>query len=284
VPVDVDLYVSTAGEQIDSVDAILQYDSSIFEFSSVTEGTSFDTYRVTTNETGIIEVSGLIDPDSPAVSGNSILLATISLIPQKAAPNTVLSIVFEGIGVRNDSNIVGYKEGVDVLRSVGNASYTITEEVPKTIESVLVKISLQGREELGTSKARDVKMRILNTYFDTNPVLERTNSAGEFSLTNTLLQNRLPFGSYDVLVKPQGYLQQRFNMPLLSTNTAIDFTSRPFPGGDLNDSGKVNGLDWGIYLGHFNSDEELSDLDGSGKVTGLDNIYLLINWDKVDEE
>lgn len=290
VPIDVDVYVSTAGEPIDSVDATINYDPEVFSLMGVEPGNRFDTHTFAPevseieSANGTMQISGVIDPDSQAVTGNNILLATLTLMPHHNSPDTTITISFEGIGVRNDSNIVRYKEAVDILRSVVNASYSISGTGDNIIESILFRISLQGRDEALTPKARDLSIRFLNTHFDTNRISRRSSNIGEVSLTHTDLQNRLRIGTYDVLIKPNGYLQRRFNISALSINSVIDITDRPFYGGDLNNSGKINGLDWGIYINHFNSEEdELADLDGSGKVTGLDNAFLIINWNKLDE-
>ncbi|MBI4137046.1 hypothetical protein HY469_03195 [Candidatus Roizmanbacteria bacterium] len=289
MPLDVGLYIHTAGEQIDSVDTIIIYDPSVFMLSKVEPGTLFDRYSVLPDSAlvhtanGRVEISGMIDPDSAPVTGNYLLLATLKFIPKKVSDETAITLSFEGSGIRNDTNMVAYKEGIDILQSVGNASYSISNTLDDRIESILLKIALQGRTELGTPKSRDINVRILNTPFDQQHISERSNSDGEANLSAAHLQNQLPFGTYELLVKPQGYLQQRITVPLLNKESVIDMTDRPFLGGDLNDSGKINGLDWGIYLSHFNSDNELSDLDGSGKVTGLDNSFLILNWNKFDE-
>lgn len=87
-----------------------------------------------------------------------------------------------------------------------------------------------------------------------------------------------------MLVKVPGYLARRFGstgspLQVLSVASTLDFTGTPLLGGDFNNDGEVNEIDYSAYfLPNFRNSNTLVDLDGSGEVNNLDFAIMRSNW------
>ncbi len=95
----------------------------------------------------------------------------------------------------------------------------------------------------------------------------------------------IPNGTYDIAVKPIGYLSQAKKAVAYAngTPTTLDFTT-PFAWGDIDSShaGRgdniVNNADWAILLAAFNGNSPLADYNADGIVNGIDASVMLANW------
>lgn len=153
--------------------------------------------------------------------------------------------------------------------------------VPKDIS---ISIVLQGRTWQNAPQDRIVKVSIQDASGKTvyGPIEGRIDVSKKIQITNAQITT-LPLGTYVIVVKPSGYLQQKIPIDMKAGINEIDRTSTPFLGGDLDGSGSINSLDYNILLQHFKSDTVLVDLDGSGQVNGLDYSIMLSNWNKTGE-
>lgn len=64
---------------------------------------------------------------------------------------------------------------------------------------------------------------------------------------------------------------------------SFQLTPSPTPPGligDFDGSGKIDSLDYNIFLKKFEEKDKDADLDGSGEVNSLDLNLFLSNWDK----
>jgi len=131
---DVQILMSTGTYTVDSSDVFLSYDKSVLHAVSVIKGSAFSEYTLTPTGSGInevgtfgkIEITGTITPGvSSGVSGNNLVIATVRFIPISQASSTDIKFIFDGIGSRNDSNIVQLGTGNDVLTSVNNATFMV---------------------------------------------------------------------------------------------------------------------------------------------------------------
>jgi hypothetical protein len=111
-----------------------------------------------------------------------------------------------------------------------------------------------------------------------------TDSSGK--VTTQLLP-----GNYVFLVKTSGYLARRFassTAPITIgvTTSSIDFTNNPLLGGDLNNDGIINEIDYTTKFFAptiFGTANALADLDSSGQVNNLDFSIMRGNWNLADD-
>lgn len=94
-------------------------------------------------------------------------------------------------------------------------------------------------------------------------------------------------GSYDVSIKPLGYLSQtvpNFNYANGKPNI-VDY-KEPFRWGDIDVShngkgdNKVNNADWAVFVKAWNTDDTKADFNGDGLVNNADASVLLESWNK----
>lgn len=301
---NVDIILSTGQYQIDSSDVIIHYDKDVLRATSLTPGSIFTIYpRAVIDPTlGIIELTGQIaaaDNTQP-FSGQNLTMGTITFEPLAGSLSTPVTFEFSGIGDRNDSNISEFGQGNDVLTSVTNASFTITgiqttptvgpslapiptatsvptaTPTPTTTApiSLKIKLTLQGRTWTGAPLSRGASLKVLGTGID---IKTSTNAFGE--LLTDLLSLILP-GPYDLLIKPDGYLQKKFNVDLITGTNTLDLSGTTLLAGDVDNSGKINSLDYNMLMIYFKTNDSLTDLDGSGQVNSLDFSLLIGNWNK----
>lgn len=311
---NIDIMLSTGQYQIDSTDIVIHYDKDVLQANALTPGSIFTSYpRAVIDPTlGTIELTGQIAAvDNPQpFSGQDLIMGTITFEPLQANSQTNVTFEFNGIGDRNDSNISEFGQGNDVLTSVTNAAFIIDSTqptpttgptntptptggvptitpTPTTIPtatptstvpiSLKVKLTLQGRNWTGAPLNRAVTLKVLGTGVD---VKTSTNAFGELLLD--LLSLILP-GQYDLLIKPDGYLQKKFSVDLLSGTNTLDLSGVTLIAGDVDNSGKINGLDYNDLMVNFKKSDSLTDLDGSGQVNSLDFSFIIGNWNKTGD-
>lgn len=122
------VYVDTGGVQTDGTDAIIFFDTSKLNATSVTNGTIYPDYPGNNiDPAGKVTISGLASVSSP-FSGKGIL-ATVNftVLSTAAAGATQITFDFDPAdkGKTTDSNVVQRGTVSDVLSSVVNGSYTI---------------------------------------------------------------------------------------------------------------------------------------------------------------
>lgn len=124
-----DVNLDTGSSQTDGTDAILVYDPTRFNITSITKGTIFPDYPGNTidAQNGKVTVSGLASVSTP-FSGKG-LLATVNLTVQSNAPTGATQVRFDfdsnNKAKTTDSNVVERGTLVDVLNSVVEGNYTI---------------------------------------------------------------------------------------------------------------------------------------------------------------
>lgn len=124
---NVDVWLDTGGTPTDGTDAILFYDPSKLQVTTITNGTMYPTYPGNSSSSGQVVISGISSLTSP-ITGSGIL-ATISFSVLADAPPgpTEIRFDFDANNPDNttDSNVVQHDTNLDALGSVGNGRYTI---------------------------------------------------------------------------------------------------------------------------------------------------------------
>jgi len=150
--------------------------------------------------------------------------------------------------------------------------------------SLIVRLLFQGRTRVGVNKVRPVVVRYRNTSGGglSNALNMYTNTSGEIQLAITP-------GNYLVLVKSPGYLARKFGdfispLAVTSEQTLLDLTPSPLLGGDFNEDGVINEVDYALkFLPNFLTDDSVVDLDASGEVNNLDFGIMRLNWSLADD-
>lgn len=121
---EVKVELNTGGARTAGVDTYLFYDPEKLEAQKITPGTVYSQYVAQTidSENGIISISGLIGLDDQCFSGTG-TFATLQFKGLKAGA-TELRFDFTPSN-RNDSNVAGCDNQLDILDGVSNGSYTI---------------------------------------------------------------------------------------------------------------------------------------------------------------
>lgn len=122
VSFNVTVSIDTGGKLTSGADAIVEYDSSLLEVVSVSEGTFYPTITTLNNTTGKVEIYGVADSTNPK-SGTG-TLATITFRGKTAGTATVNFLC--QTGSTSDSNINSTSnEDLIVCADNVNASYII---------------------------------------------------------------------------------------------------------------------------------------------------------------
>jgi len=317
---NMEVRAGTGGQSIDGLDARIRFDSNVMRVVSLSQGPVFASYPAITycnaNQTcaagmvpGQIEISANIGSGDTAtpVNGDPVIVAGIVFMPFANTAGTSISYLFNGVGDRNDSNMVLYGSGtlqdpIDILGSVTNANIVIGEggatptntPVPTVTGAptltptpgaglVTFRFAFEGRLRAGVSRAKTVTVikRTLPTGTETISTVN-TNSNGEAAIS-------VSPGSYIFYADTAGYLKRRFGtltspVVIATGQTVVDFTSTPLKGGDLTSDGIVNAVDYtSVFLQAFLSTNQTVDLDGSGLVNNLDFSIMRRNWFQVDD-
>ena len=104
-----------------------------------------------------------------------------------------------------------------------------------------------------------------------------TNPQGEFSLP-------MAAGFYEALIDAPGYLARVYGGIYIREGAMNLVLSNPLLGGDFNDDGEINEVDYTLkFMPSFNGADAVVDLDGSGMVTGLDYGIMRENWNLIDD-
>jgi hypothetical protein len=129
---NVTVSVDTGNQQVAGVDAIVEYDSSLLEVVSVSEGTFFPAITTMTTTLGKVEIYGIADAGAPKLGTGT--LATITF-QGKTAGTAAVDFTCQ-TGSTNDSNINSTEdEDIIVCSENINASYVISGQTTSTSET-----------------------------------------------------------------------------------------------------------------------------------------------------
>lgn len=123
------ILLDTQGTQTDGTDAILVYDPSRLNATSILNGTIYSDYPGSNidSATGRITVSGLASVSSPFSGSGALATINFTVLDTAPAGATALSFDFDpnNKAKTTDSNVVERGTVADVLSAVVNGSYTI---------------------------------------------------------------------------------------------------------------------------------------------------------------
>lgn len=160
---------------------------------------------------------------------------------------------------------------------------TLTPTQPPA-QTTLFNFLFQGRTRGGVSLAKQLTLTFRNnaTGATLSPITVTTSTGGGATV------NINP-GSYILLVDAPGYLARRFGsttsaIVIVQNQGTLNLTTTPLLGGDLNDDGVVNEVDYTLrFLPNFLTANDTYDLDGSGQINNLDFGIMRSNWNRVSD-
>jgi len=144
--------INTGGKNINSADAVVAFDSSLLEITSVEEGLFFPTTTSDTSVLGEVKIYGVADSNAPKTGAGT--LATINFKAKKVGTARLTFSCQSGSTA--DSNINEGQIDVIVCSANGTGSYTITaatvpvggEEATPTSEATSTVLPETGVFEL----------------------------------------------------------------------------------------------------------------------------------------
>ncbi len=157
---------------------------------------------------------------------------------------------------------------------------TATATASPVAQSITMNLKFQGRTRTGAvlPSSVTVSYRLANTAASTAQTVTVTPNTSAQTTTSLLP------GSYVFLVKAPGYLPRRYGSdqtPIVigTATTTVDFTGATLLGGDFNNDGVINEVDYTLkFLTSFAKVDNIVDLDGSGQVNNLDYGVMRSNW------
>lgn len=155
---------------------------------------------------------------------------------------------------------------------------------PGTVVLNTIQIGLQGKNRQTADKTAEIDFTIKS--LGTNSVTNQTVSTDQNGSANL----SLPSGNYEFLIKTPGYLSKAVGSTESPINVdastpTIDLTSKPLLGGDFNNDGEVNEIDYTLHLlTSFRKSNPVVDLDASGIVNNLDFSIMRGNWGMTDDQ
>ena len=135
-----------------------------------------------------------------------------------------------------------------------------------------LSLSLQGRTDKSTS---GMSLKIF-AQGQTTPLFEKTDLATNTSGTATVSIATLSAGSYDIQIKPPGYLSKKLTNQNLSISTNLSFGE--LKAGDLNNDNLINSFDFAVLNSKWNGQDPLADINQDTLVNTFDFAYLNSNW------
>ncbi|MEK7174021.1 MAG: Ig-like domain-containing protein, partial [Patescibacteria group bacterium] len=139
----------------------------------------------------------------------------------------------------------------------------------------------------GAKFAPHVEGNVLATRNFTVNVLQRNASTTLFTFTSLPdAQQEIPItittlleGTYDLLVHSPSFLKEKVNDVVITSSTVI--TLPALRGGDFNNDGVINEIDWSFMNPRWFSTDATADLNGDGVVNSVDFSYMNKNWNAV---
>lgn len=150
---------------------------------------------------------------------------------------------------------------------------------PIVSQTMTITISAQGRNYTGAVRIPNIVLSYRK------PSLSQITNIGTLT-TNTSGQviTALVPGDYIFLADAPGFLKRRYgsdNSPvqITSGNLLLNLSALPLLGGDFNNDDIVNEVDYTLnFLPNFLTNNAVVDLDGSGEVNNLDYGIMRSNW------
>lgn len=207
-------------------------------------------------------------------------------------------LVVAGVLVQRARNS---KVGADILGVIRNqavATYsdkdgnkmeaTLSDQSELIVASGTNNLTINYKLDKRTAQAAVLDIEIFRPGDDA-PLLVLTSKKGD---NGTLLMRvkNLANGSYDIAVKPRGYLSQVVTAVNYQNGTpvVVDFKD-PFLWGDIdvthdgrgdNGDNMVNVFDWTVLTNAWDTADAKADFNGDGAVNSLDAGILSANWGK----
>ncbi len=154
---------------------------------------------------------------------------------------------------------------------------------PVSAVSVTLQLGFQGVTRPGVDRTKSITLSRKSTDGTIYPVVNTsTKSSGA---TQVFMET----GNYILLVKAPGYLAKKFGSSSSPINVGfgiltLNFADSPLLGGDFNGDGVVNDIDYTLHLlTSFGTANTVVDLDGSGEVNNLDYGVMRTNINLTDD-
>jgi hypothetical protein len=121
---DLNINVNAGSDQITSVDAFILYNSSLFDVSSISDGTFFPTVSKDSSQAGKVYVAAMVSDPASSKTGSG----TIATIKFKAKSDGSADITFDCTqGSTTDSNVTKNDlNATDLIQCASNGKATIT--------------------------------------------------------------------------------------------------------------------------------------------------------------
>ena len=142
---EISVNVDTGGKSVGSVDAVIEYDQSLLEVVSVSEGLFFPTVTSTTATSGEIKIYGIADTGVPKTGTG--ILATITF-KGKSTGTALVSFTCQS-GLTTDSNINEGSVDVIVCSTNGSGSYTISSSTSSATQSSSLETTASALPQTG---------------------------------------------------------------------------------------------------------------------------------------
>lgn len=121
---DVNIMLDTVGEEVNGVDVTINYDSTMLDVVTLTEGTLFGNYPIKSASAGVVTFTGIITTGSPTGYTGQGVFGTVKF---KVKQTGTAQVTFDFTqGAIADSNVVSKTSGQDLLTAVTNGSYILS--------------------------------------------------------------------------------------------------------------------------------------------------------------
>lgn len=121
---DLNINVNVGSDQVTSVDAFILYNSSLFEVSSISDGTFFPTVSKDSSQAGKVYVAAMVSDPATSKTGSG----TIATVKFKAKADGTADIIFDCTqGSTTDSNVTKNDlNATDLIQCASNGKAAVT--------------------------------------------------------------------------------------------------------------------------------------------------------------
>lgn len=269
---EIEVYLDTWNNPVVGADLVLNFDPSVWEVSQILEGSIFPNYpgKVIDNTSGLIRVSGTVEPPDQYFSGRGVFARII--FETKTEGETTLGFEFTPNSPTTDCNIVAADGGELLTQAPLNGQYSLI------FNPVLnFKYNLPHRlEEVGNQA---------NVYISTDDqTFEATVDVDKSGIYEGLSLNKLILNQiYRFIIKIEGFLRKKADQEITLYGGSnpkegyLDFGD--LEAGDLNDDDIVNNLDLAeLFAVYYESGA--ADFNGDGMVNVFDVWIMFTNFFK----
>jgi hypothetical protein len=145
-----------------------------------------------------------------------------------------------------------------------------------TPRTITIQLHFQGITRNGVDMTKNITLTLKDSQGLSKLLTLVSDSNGVITIS-------VVPGNYTMLIKASGYLGRKFNLNVSNISNSFDFRATPVLGGDYNGDGVVNVVDFAQYLAAYKSVNTTIDLDKSGEVNGLDFGILRTNWNLTED-